>query len=251
MKIENENQLDGLKSIGKIVANCLAHMAASVRPGISTKELDSIGQAFLTNHGAKSAPILMYNFPGWTCISVNEEMAHGIPGSRILEEGDLVNIDVSAELNGLFADTGGSFPVGTISQEKQDVCRATKAALDAAILVATAGNNLNEIGRAIEGVAAKNKLSVVRDLGSHGVGLSLHEEPKFIPSFYDQANKSVLEKDMVITIEPFLTTGLPFSKQSEDGWTLSNVPGAITAQYEHSMVITEGQPIILTSPDPI
>ncbi len=249
MSIESENDLVALKKIGRIVANCLQAMGRALEPGMRTRELDDIGRAYLELHGATSAPQLSYNFPGATCISVNEEAAHGIPGERVLMASDLVNIDVSAELNGYFADTGGSFIIPPESDLKKNLCLATKQALAKAIQVASAGKPLNLIGRAIESHARKNNLTVIENIGSHGVGRALHEEPGFIPGYYDPKDKRILEQNQVITIEPFLSTGARQVFDAGDGWTLITDQKFLTAQYEHTMVITKGRPIIVTRPD--
>jgi methionine aminopeptidase, type I len=246
MSIENENDLIALQKIGKIVAQCLQFMGSKLEPGITTLEIDQLGKAFLEKHGARSAPQLVYNFPGTTCISVNEEAAHGIPGAKILGAGDLVNIDVSAELGGYYADTGGSFIIPPESNIKRNLCLATKRALDMAMRAASAGQPLNAIGRAIETEALKNKLTVIENLGSHGVGRALHEEPDFIPGYYDPKDKRILKENQVITIEPFLSTGAREVFDTGDGWTLATAKKFLTAQYEHTMVITKGKPLILT-----
>jgi methionyl aminopeptidase len=248
MSIETEADLIALRKIGRIVANCLQAMSQALEPGITTKELDEIGKKFLESHGARSAPQLTYNFPGATCISVNEEAAHGIPGSKVLSASDLVNIDVSAELDGYFADTGGSFIIPPESDLKKNLCLATKRALKSAMKEARAGRFLNEIGRAIELEARRSKLTIIENLGSHGVGRALHEEPGFIPSYYDPKDRRVLKKGQVITIEPFLSTGAREVFDTGDGWTLATSHRFLTAQYEHTMVITEGQPFIMTLP---
>lgn len=248
MSIENENDLIALQKIGKIVAQCLQYMGSRLEPGITTFELDQLGQAFLEKHGARSAPKLVYNFPGTTCISVNEEAAHGIPGPKKLAAGDLVNIDVSAELGGFFADTGGSFIIPPESTVKTNLCLATKRALEMAMRAATAGQPLNAIGKAIEKEALRNNLTVIENLGSHGVGRALHEEPDFIPGYYDPKDKRVLKENQVITIEPFLSTGAREVFETGDGWTLATSKRYLTAQYEHTMVITKGKPLILTLP---
>ncbi len=248
MSIQNENDLIALRKIGRIVAQCLQFMGSKLEPGITTLELDQLGQAFLEKHGAKSAPRLVYNFPGTTCISVNEEAAHGIPGAKKLCAGDLVNIDVSAELEGYFADTGGSFIIPPESNLKKNLCLATKRALDLALAVARAGQPLNSIGRAIETEALRNKLTVIENLGSHGVGRWLHEEPDFIPGYYDPDDKRVLKENQVITIEPFLSTGAREVFDAGDGWTLATAKKYLTAQYEHTLVVTKGQPLIMTLP---
>ncbi|MDR3607889.1 MAG: type I methionyl aminopeptidase [Oligoflexia bacterium] len=248
MSIESEQDLIALKRIGRIVANCLQTMGKALEPGMTTRELDDIGRKYLEFHGARSAPKLTYNFPGTTCISVNEEAAHGIPGDRVLAASDLVNIDVSAELAGYFADTGGSFIIPPESRVKRNLCIATKRALELAINEARAGQRLNGIGRAIETHALRNHLTVIENIGSHGVGKALHEEPGFIPGYYDPKDRRVLKENQVITIEPFLSTGAREVFDTGDGWTLATNKRYLTAQYEHTMVITKGRPIIMTLP---
>ncbi|WP_413291467.1 type I methionyl aminopeptidase [Bdellovibrio sp. HCB337] len=248
MSIENEYDLQSLRKIGRIVAQCLQYMGSKLEPGITTLELDQLGQSFLEKHGAVSAPKKVYNFPGTTCISVNEEAAHGIPSSKILAAGDLVNIDVSAELNGYFADTGGSFIIPPESNLKRNLCIATKRALEMALREARAGRPLNVIGKAIQKEAYKNNLTVIENLGSHGVGRALHEEPDFIPGYYDPKDKRILKENQVITIEPFLSTGAREVFDTGDGWTLATGKQFLTAQYEHTMVITKGKPLIMTLP---
>jgi methionyl aminopeptidase len=248
MSIKSENDLVALRKIGRIVANCLQAMGRALEPGMRTRELDEVGREFLEFHGAHSAPQLTYNFPAATCISVNEEAAHGIPGDKILNASDLVNIDVSAELDGYFADTGGSFIIPPESEVKRNLCLVTKRALELAIDKASAGKLLNGIGRAIEAEARRNGLTVIENLGSHGVGRALHEEPGFIPGYYDRRDKRILTENLVITIEPFLSTGAREVLETGDGWTLATSVKYLTAQYEHTMVITKGRPLIMTMP---
>jgi methionyl aminopeptidase len=246
MTIETENDILKLKTIGKIVADTLKLMISETKVGMTTLELDQIGAAYLEKFNARSAPKFTYNFPGSTCISVNEDIAHGIPGGRILREGDIINIDVSAELDGYFADTGGSFVLGKSSDIQKKVMRATREALESAINVASAGKPINLIGKAIEKVAKKYNLKIIENLGSHGVGRALHEEPSFIPSFYDPNDRRLLKEGQVITIEPFLSTKTKWVEEASDGWTLFTTPGSVSAQYEHSMIITKQRPVILT-----
>lgn len=246
MIVNSDEDIKNLKVIGSIVANCLKYMLSQVRPGMKTSELDSLGAAFLAKYGARSAPQLVYNFPGATCISMGHEVAHGIPGSREILLGDLINIDVSAELNGYFGDTGGSMVVPPIKKPLTHLCEATKEAMYAGIAAARAGVKLNEIGKAVEKVARKNGYKVIVNLGSHGVGRGLHEEPKFIPSYFDPADTRVLKKGQVITIEPFLTTGTTEVIELEDGWTLAVSKKHRAAQYEHTIIITDEEPMIMT-----
>ncbi len=248
MTIEHEHDLTGLSRIGRIVADCLQLMSRSLEPGMTTRELDGIGERFLASHGAKSAPKVTYKFPGSTCISINHEVAHGIPGDQRIKAGDLVNIDVSAELGGYFADTGGSTVVPPSPAKADNLLAGTRAALRAAMAEARADRPLNGIGRAIEKTAASYKLSLIRNLGSHGVGRALHEAPEFIAPYYDPRDRRMLRAGMVITIEPFLSTGAREALEAKDGWTLYTDKRFLSAQFEHTMVITRGDPIIMTLP---
>ena len=246
MTIESEDDLEGLKRIGRIVSRVLHDMLAAVEPGMTTGELDAMGARWLTESGARSAPQLAYNFPGATCISINEEAAHGIPGARRIEKGDVINVDVSAELDGYFADTGGTRVVPPATELTTRLCHAAKFALDSAMEEARAGAPINHIGKAIERVAKSHRFRVIRNLGSHGVGRALHEAPEHIPGYFDARDSRVLQEGMVITIEPFLSTKTTIAEQSTDGWTLFGPAGTRSAQYEHTMVITRGSPIIIT-----
>lgn len=246
MSINSEKDLEGLRRIGRIVARCLQLMQSKLELGITTAELDLIGGQYLESHGARSAPKLTYNFPGFTCISVNEEAAHGIPGNKVLKAGDLVNIDVSAELDGYFADTGGSAIIPPESKLHLQICAVAKKALENAMLEARAGARLNRIGHAIEKEARANGFTVIENIGSHGVGRALHEEPDFIPGYYDKRDTRILRENQVITIEPFISSGAREVYDNGDGWTLITNPGVFTAQYEHTMVITKGKPLIMT-----
>ncbi len=221
-------------------------MGRQLQPGITTKELDELGAEFLRSKGALSAPQVMYNFPGYTCISVNEEAAHGVPGSRKLKAGDVVNIDVSAEKNGYFGDTGFTFLMTPVDPKKQHLVDSTMNALNEAIKVAKAGNKINLIGKTIEKVATKSGYKTLRDLASHGIGKSLHEYPKCIPNYFDKNDTRVLEEGMVITIEPFLSTRSQYTEAASDGWTLVSGNGNWSAQFEHTMIIRKEGAQILT-----
>ncbi|MFL5733937.1 MAG: type I methionyl aminopeptidase [Chloroflexia bacterium] len=247
MSIESEQDLEGLKRSGRVVALTVQEMARHLKPGITTKELDDIGAAFLRMNGARSAPILAYNFPGWTCISVNDEAAHGIPGDRVIQAGDLINIDVSAELDGYWTDTGSTFAVPPVSPSKQKLMTCTKQALQSAISVARAGQSINAIGGAVEAHARKCGYKVIRNLTGHGVGRTIHEEPRNVLNYYDSKDRRKLREGTVLTIEPFLSTKAEAVIQMPDGWTLKTPDGSLLAQYEHTIVITKGTPIIITA----
>lgn len=247
MTVESEKDLEGLQRIGRIVGLALKEMKKSVQAGITTEELDQIGGEFLRKHGAHSAPKLVYNFPGETCISVNNEAAHGIPSDRSLQPGDLVNIDVSAELDGYFADTATMVIVEPVSTEKKKLCRCARSALFHATANAKAGSPIQVIGKTIEKEASRCGFKVLKDLGGHGVGRNIHEEPKDISCFYNRFDRRRLTAGMVITIEPFLTTGAEYVVPSVDGWTLRTSDGGLSAQFEHTLVITQGHPIVITA----
>lgn len=247
MTVETEQDLLGLMRIGRIVGLTVRHMQEAVRPGMTTRELDAIGARFLSKHGARSAPILTYKFPGHTCISINDEAAHGIPGDRVIQPGDLVNIDVSAEMDGYFADTGASMQVPPFTPEKQRLLAAAQEALEAAISVARAGQPINVIGKAVEAVARKGGYSIIRELGGHGVGKKLHEPPHSVPHHFVRRATQKLREGQVLTLEPFLTTGAIHINTQPDGWTLRTTDGSLAAQYEHTVIITQDRPILVTA----
>jgi methionyl aminopeptidase len=241
MTIETEDDVVALKRIGRIVSSVLHDMLAAAEPGMTTRELDSIGARLLEGYGARSAPQITYDFPGATCISINEEAAHGIPGDRIIQPGDVLNVDVSAELAGYFADTGGTSVVPPTNPQKTRLCHATRTALEQAVKQARAGQPINGIGAAIQRTA-----KVIENLASHGVGRALHEAPEHIPGYFDPKDRRVLKNGMVITIEPFLSTKSRIVTEASDGWTLLGARGNLSAQYEHTMIITRGEPIVVT-----
>lgn len=246
MTIETDEDLRALKRIGSIVAATLKEMMRCTEPGMTTGELDQIGKALLDAYGATSAPKVTYQFPGYTCISINEEAAHGIPGNRVIQPGDVVNIDVSAEKNGYFADTGGTFVVPPSNLLKDKLIASAKLALNEACNTARAGRPLNIIGKSIQKVAKRKGFKIIQNLCSHGLGRGLHEEPKEIPGYYEPRDKRRLHNGLVITIEPFLSTKSRLVSESRDGWTLIGCKGNLSAQFEHTMVITKGKPILLT-----
>jgi methionyl aminopeptidase len=247
MSIENERDIVGLMKVGRVVALTMYHMAEAMKPGMTTRELDEIGAKFLAQHGARSAPILTYKFPGHTCLSINDEAAHGIPGDRVIQPGDLVNIDVSAELEGYFADTGGSFAVPPVSPEKQRLLDTARKALNAAVNVVKAGQPINVIGQAVEAVAQPAGYRIIQELGGHGVGRKLHEPPHAVPHHYVRRARQKLREGQVLTLEPFLTTGADHVKTDPDGWTLRTTDGSLAAQYEHTVIITKDRPILVTA----
>jgi len=246
MTITSDDELEALRKIGKIVARTLEAMGQALEPGMTTKELDDIGRALLEAEGARSAPELAYDFPGATCISVGPDVAHGIPGDRRIAAGDLVNIDVSAELDGFFGDTGASFAVPPVSKKIEKLCRDGRRAMWSGIRAVRPGAPLNAIGKGVEGFARKNGYTLIRNLASHGVGRSLHEEPEGLATWYDPADRRTIGEGLVFTIEPFLALGDDWVDELDDGWTLRPSRGGPAVQYEHTLVATKNGPLILT-----
>ena len=248
MTISNDDDLYKLQEIGRFVANNLEAMATALEPGMMTAELDMIGRGLLEKAGARSGPELVYDFPGATCISVNEQVAHGIPGSRRIQAGDLVNIDISAEKNGVFADTGASFAVPPVTNAVKRLCRDGKRAMWIGLRQVGANKPIAGIGQAIGQFAEKNGYTLVRNLASHGIGHSLHEEPKEIATWPDRSERRIMNEGLVFTVEPFLSLGAEWAGDGDDPWTLFSEPRAPTVQYEHTVVATRNGPLVVMLP---
>jgi methionyl aminopeptidase len=248
MTITQDDELQGLSVIGRIVANTVRAMSRALEPGITTQELDEIGRALLDAAGAVSAPEATYDFPGATCISVNEEIAHGIPGARVIKAGDLVNIDVSASKDGFFADTGATFQVPPVKTHMDQLCRDGQRAMQIGIAQVGHGKPLAGIGNAIGQFAQKRGYSLIRNLASHGVGRALHEEPSEIATWPTRGDRRRIHRGMVMTVEPFLSRGGLLAMDGADGWTLYADPPAPVVQYEHTVVATDKGAIIVTLP---
>lgn len=247
MSITNEFELIGMKKASEAVALTLKEMRNFAKPGITTKELDNYGAKILNDLGAKSAPYLTYGFPGYTCISINNEFCHGIPSDkRFLAEGDLINIDVSAELDGFWSDNGGSFVIGKDVNHHQKLVDASKQILHKAIHNIKGGVRISDIGFLMETEAKKRGYKVIKNLTGHGVGRSLHEEPQEIANFRDRFNHSRFKKNSVVAIETFISTTSTIAETLSDEWTMVGNKGGFMAQHEHTIVVTDAQPIILT-----
>jgi len=252
MSITTESELLGMKKVSDAVAYTLREMKNYARPGISTKELDEYGAGILKDFGAKSAPHETYKFPGWTCISVGNEFCHGIPSTkRILKEGDLINIDVSAELDGFWSDNGASFVIGEDKNGHQKLVDASKSILQKAINNIRGGVRISEIGHLMETEAKRRGFKVIENLTGHGVGRSLHEEPSEIANFRDKYNLTRFRKNSVVAIETFISTNSTYAVTLNDGWTMVGNRGGYMAQHEHTVVVTDGKPIILTEKNEI
>jgi len=247
MSITKEEELIGIKKASEAVAYTLREMRNYAKPGMTTKQLDDFGGKLLMELGAKSAPFVSYGFPGWTCISVNHEFCHGIPSNnRVLQESDLINIDVSAELDGFFSDNGGSFVLGDDKYRYQQLVDASKDILHKAIYNIKGGVRISDIGFIIETEAKKRGYKVVKNLTGHGVGRKLHEAPDEIPNFKDKWNTARFRKNSVVAIETFISTASTYAQTLGDGWTMIGNKGGVMAQHEHTILVTDGKPIVLT-----
>jgi methionyl aminopeptidase len=247
MSINKESELVGMQKASEAVALTLKEMAQYAAPGMTTKHLDEYGAQLLHSFGAKSAPYLTYGFPGWTCISVNNEFCHGIPSAtKVLQEGDIINIDVSAELDGFWADNGSSFVLGKDIHQHQQLIDASKAILQKAINQIKGGVRIADLGHLIETESKKRGYKVIRNLTGHGVGRSLHEEPSEIANYRDRYNHTRFRKNSVVAVETFISTSSTLATTLADGWTMVGNNGGFMAQHEHTIVITDDKPIVLT-----
>jgi methionyl aminopeptidase len=247
MSITKESELIGMQKASEAVAYALKEMTKFAQPCMTTKELDDFGAKILSDFGAKSAPKLTYGFPGHNCISVNNEFCHGIPSDkRVLNEGDLINIDVSAELNGFWADNGGSFVLGEDIHKHQELVNASKIVLKKAIDNIKGGVRISDIGHLMECEAKKMGYKVIKNLGGHGIGRSLHEQPDDLLNYKDRYDQRRFKKNSVVAIETFISTISTYAETLNDGWTLVGNRGGYMAQHEHTIVITDNKPIILT-----
>lgn len=246
MSIDSALDLEGMREAGRVTTETLDALQRHVAEGVTTGDLDAIAADVLARNGARSAPKLVYGFPGTVLISVNDEIVHGIPGQRRLRRGDLVSLDVTIEKDGFVADAARSVLVGEGSPSARRLIAAAELSLQAALKVARAGVRVNEIGRAVETEVKRHGFSVVRGLCGHGVGRTIHEEPQ-VPNTFDRFQRDVLTEGLVLTIEPMISAGSAYSVQSEDGWTLRTKDGSLAAHCEHTLVITRGMPLILAA----
>ena len=246
MSIETHADWTGLRAAADVARLTLDTLAAHVKPGVTTGELNDIAARIFEEHGARSAPALVYGFPGAVLISVNDEIVHGIPGRRRLRRGDLVSLDVTVEKGGYIADAARSVIVEKGSPTAERLVECAEAAYHAALAVARAGTPVNEISRAVENEVRRRGLTVVRGLAGHGVGRTIHEPPE-VPNEFDPRQRDVLTEGLVITIEPMISAGSRRPVQTDDGWTIRTHDGSWASHYEHTLVITRDAPIVLTA----
>jgi methionyl aminopeptidase len=244
VSIDHPDELAALQAAGRAVAEAIREMSRRVRPGVTTKELDDVAARVFAAHGARSGPQLDYDFPGTVCISVDDEAVHGIPGPRRLRDGQLVKLDVTAELDGYYADACRTVPVGRVRGREQRLAAAAQSALRRGLEAATAGASIGAIGAAVETEVTRRGFSVCADLQGHGIGRRIHEEPDVPNVAWDGPP---LTDGLVITVEPIIAAGLGDVYMDEDGWTVKTEDGSPSAHAEHTIVVTQGAPILVTA----
>jgi methionyl aminopeptidase len=244
VSIETAEELEGLRRAGQVVAAVLRELRRRVHAGVTTGELDELAGRVFARHGARSAPKLVYDAPCEVFISVDDEAVHGVPGRRRLRRGDLVKLDVTAELDGFYADACVTVPVGPPSRRAARLVRAADAALARGMKAAVAGAPVRAISQAVADEAARHGVSPLDELGGHGIGRTIHEEPS-VPNTPGD-DRTLLHAGLVITIEPILGAGGPGIRLGDDGWTISTADGAAAAHVEHTIVVTDGAPLVLT-----
>ncbi len=247
MTIQTPRDLEGLKTAGRIVRLALEAMRAAARIGATTAQIDAVGARALDEHGARSAPQLVYDFPGCACISVNDEVVHGVPGERVIQPGDLIKIDVVAEKDGYMADATICVAVPPVSPQARALAQCAEHAFYKAMSMARDGVALRDMGRAIEQSVARCGFSVVKELSGHGVGRTIHEAPRIVPNFYDKKLGEPMREGMVLAIEPIIAAGDGAIVEDGDGWTIRTADGSLASHFEHTIVITRSRPIVLTA----
>ena len=244
--VKNSEQLALMRKAGRITAEALLVARDMIRPGISTKEIDTKIRSFIEKCDAVPSFLGYGGFPGSACISINEQVIHGIPSDRvILREGDIVKIDVGARYRGYNGDSARTYPVGKVSDEALRLISVTERSFYEAMKYAKAGCRVGDLGFAVENFVISNGFSVVRDFVGHGVGAQLHEEPS-VPNYGRAGRGARLYPGMTLAVEPMVNAGVENVKVLKDGWTVKTLDGKLSAHYENSIVITEGDPILLT-----
>ena len=243
--IKSPRELEAMRRAGQVVARMIAAMKLALEPGMTTKDLDTVAAKELKRQGAKPAFLGYMGFPATICTSVNEEIVHGIPGDRVLKEGDLIKLDVGAIVDGLYGDSAVTLPVGQVSEEALKLIETTKGSLDAAIAVVKTGNRLGDIGAAVQEYAESRGYGVVREYVGHGIGRDMHEEPQ-VPNYGAAGRGPLIRTGMALAIEPMLNVGGWETRQLSDGWTVVTADGSLSAHFEDTVAITEDGPQVTT-----
>jgi methionyl aminopeptidase len=245
--------MDTIAHAGLIIGKLFVELGDRVRPGVSTGEIDRFAEDFIvSHHGAVPAFKGLYGFPGSVCISLNDEVVHGIPSNhRVLDDGDIVTIDVGVRMEGWYSDSARTFPVGDVSEEASSLMDVTRRSLEAAVGAAVPGHHVGDIGAAVVQVVEGTDYGIIRELVGHGVGRELHEEPQ-VPNIGRSGHGPLLREGMVLAIEPMLSAGSPHIRTLDDGWTVITADRSLSAHFEHTVGITKDGPRVLTSAhDPV
>jgi methionyl aminopeptidase len=245
ISIKSAFEIEKMRRAGEVVAICHSRVEQAISPGVATADLDTIVRDTITEHGARSNFFGHHGFPGYICASVNDEIVHGIPGKRRLEDGDIITVDIGAIVDGFHGDSAWTYAVGAVADEVQRLLTDTEAALYEGISQARVGNRLGAIGHAIEAYAAPRGYGIVREYGGHGIGRQMWEEPH-IPNHGDPERGIRLKRGMTLAIEPMLSLGTEDTQVMEDEWTVTTSDGSWSAHFEHTVAITGGDPLILT-----
>jgi methionyl aminopeptidase len=245
IRLRSAADIEKMARAGHAVALCHQRVEAAIAPGVTTQDLDDIVRDTLSELGATSNFLGHHGFTGRICASVNDEIVHGIPGPRRLNEGDIIAVDIGAIVDGFHGDSAWTYPVGPISEENQRLLRDTEAALYEGLRQATAGKRLGDVGHAIEVYSSDRGYGIVEEYGGHGIGREMWEEPH-IPNFGDPGTGLRLKKGMTLAIEPMLTLGGEETRVLDDEWTVVTADGSWSAHFEHTVAITDGEPLILT-----
>ena len=244
--LKTKSELLSLQKAGRLTAEALRAGGEAVRPGVTTAQIDHIIHDYIVRRGGTPSFLHYGGFPASACISVNDEVIHGIPGDRVLKDGDIVSIDVGAKVNGFHGDSAYTFPCGSISAEAQKLLDVTREARDLGIAAARAGNRIGDISAAVQTYAEAQGFSIVRDYVGHGVGRELHEEPE-VPNYGRAGHGVRLVPGMVIAIEPMVNAGVYGVRVLDNDWTVVTIDGKLSAHFEHTIAITHGDPVILTT----
>jgi methionyl aminopeptidase len=240
-------EIETMAHAGRVVADTIALLGEHVRPGVTTKELDTLAEEFIRSHGGVPTFKGYRGYPASVCLSPNDMVVHGIPGAYSLEEGDILSVDVGVTLDGFVADSAYTFPVGAVGDEAERLLDACKAALEAGMEQAVSGNRVGDISAAVQEAAESRGFAVIRSLVGHGVGRQMHEEPQ-IPNVGQPGRGPRLEAGMTLAIEPMIAAGSPEIYVHDDEWSISTSDGSLTAHFEHTVAVTDAAPRVLTAP---
>ena len=245
IRLKDEREIEKMAAAGRVVSLCHQRVAAAIAPGVTTQDLDDLVRDTIREHGATSNFLGHHGFTGNICASVNDEIVHGIPGHRVLRDGDIISVDIGAIVDGWHGDSAWTYPVGTISEDAQRLLEDTEASLHLGIEAAKSGNRLGAIGNAVESYLAPRGYGIIREYGGHGIGRKMWEEPH-VPNFGPVDRGVMLRPGIVLAIEPMVTLGTEENRTLDDGWTVVTADGSLAAHFEHTIAITRDGPVILT-----